>query len=382
MVNFEYPPLGGGGGVATQHIARELAKRHGVWVLTSAQRGGAGIEVSGALTVVRVPVIGRRSLPTASLISLISFIPISCFRIMGLCLRHRFDVINAQFVIPSGIPAALAAFVFRIPLVISFIGGDIYDPTKGISPHRHWWLRLAIRLLAQQAKGLTAISSDTKRRVRELHGVRGEISITHLGHEAVPTPKLDRAEMGLPPGKIICVSVGRLIPRKAYDVLLDAWKHVRGADLFIIGNGPLQQVLQRRIEDNGLSDRVHVLTSVSDQKKRQILLASDIYVSAAEHEGFGIVFLEAMDAHLPIVAVNEGGQTDFLAQGKNALLVEVHSAEAIASAVNQLVSDASRRQAIGEANARRVKDFYLPKTVAVFEAALRRAIAKSKPDKV
>ena len=376
IVNFEYPPLGGGGGVATEQIAQELSKRHRVWVLTSGKWGESGPEADGAVQVIRVPVVGRRSLPTASLVSLLSFVPAACIGIIYLCRRQAFDVINAQFVIPSGIPAALGAWLFRVPLVVSFIGGDVYDPTKGISPHRHWWLRMVVRFLAGRATIRTAISNDTKKRAQLLHGVAGEIVVTHLGLQTKATPKASKGELGMVPGRIACVSIGRLIPRKAYDVLLEAWRHVPEADLIIIGDGPLKKTLQDFIIEHGLSGRVRLAGYVSDEKKRQFLKASDVYVSAAEHEGFGIVFLEAMDAHLPIVAVNEGGQTDFLVHGQNALLVEPRSSEHIAAAVKQLVHDPLFRQEMGAKNSRRVQDFYLPKTVEKFEHVLLRATQK------
>ena len=356
--------------MATEQIARELGRRHTVWVLTSGTWDASGRQVDGNVRVLRVPVVGRRSLPVATIVSLVSFVPSACLGIMALCMRQKFDVINAQFVIPSGIPAALAAWLWRIPLVVSFIGGDVYDPTKGASPHRHWWLRLLIRFLARRASVCTAISNDTKMRAQTLHGVAGKIVVTHLGLQVEDTPFASKEELGMAPERIACISIGRLIPRKAYDVLVEAFRHVPEADLVIIGDGPLKKSLEFFVSQHGLSGRVRLTGYLSDEKKRQFLRAGDVYVSAAEHEGFGIVFLEAMDAHLPIVAVKEGGQTDFLVHGQNALLVEPHSSEDIAKAVKHLVRDSSLRQEMGARNARRVQDFYLPKTVAKFEQVL------------
>lgn len=375
IVNFEYPPLGGGGGVATQQIARELSTRNQVTVLTTAFVGLPRQEKDEGVHVVRVPVLGRYSRPTASLLSMVTFIPTACWKIFRLCQQQKFDVINAQFVIPSGIPAALAARLFRIPLVISFIGGDIYDPTKGVSPHRHWWLRALIRLISRQAAVCTAISEDTKFRAQQLHGVRQEIVVTHLGLLPQESLLATRQEYGLPAHDLLAISIGRLIPRKSYDVLLQAWRGVSGACLIIIGDGPLEEKLKKLTKEYGLQERVKFMGFTSDEDKIKLLGLSDLYVSAAQHEGFGIVFLEAMEAGLPIVAMNEGGQTDFLVEGQNALLVPPENVDGLQAALNRLVADNTLRQRMSENNKQKVKDFYMSTTVATFEKVLKRAAA-------
>lgn len=374
IVNYEYPPLGGGGGVATKQLAQELAGRHEVHVLTTWYRGLKLDEVENGVHVHRVRVWGRLVLPTATIRSMLTFVPAALWRGIRLCRRVPFDVINAQFVVPSGIPAALLAKIFRRPLVVSFIGGDLYDPTKGVSPHRHAALRLVTRWVARQAAICTAISEDTRRRAQELHGVRQEIVVTHLG--LVPTmahagqADASRESLRLPEGVPLFVSVGRLIPRKRYEVLLEAWREISGAGLVIMGEGHERTRLQRLIAQWGLGDRVRLLGFVSEERKEHLLHAADAYVSAAEHEGFGIVFLEAMEAGLPIVATDTGGQRDFLTEGENAILVPPNDARQLAAGVQWLLRDQDLRQRMAHKNKEKVKEFYLEKTAKRFEHVL------------
>jgi glycosyltransferase involved in cell wall biosynthesis len=269
----------------------------------------------------------------------------------------------------------MLSWFFKVPLVVSLIGGDIYDPTKGISPHRHAIFRLAIRLIVGQAVICTAISQDTKKRAEDLHHITKEIVITPLGLVQTPVPTLDRHSLGLPETGVLAVSVGRLIPRKSYHVLLDAWRLVMPeAQLVILGDGPLKFSLEKAVKAKGLEKRVWLLGFMDEVKKLQILQAADMYVSAAEHEGFGIVFLEAMEAGLPIVSVNEGGQTDFLAEPTNALLVKPHDAQALAAAVNELANHKALRTEMGQRNKQAVQNFYLPQTAATFEKVLERVV--------
>jgi len=386
IFNFEYPPLGGGGGIATKFIAEELAARHEVHVITSRpsrkfkdwnDSSPSGAPVVNGVHVHRVPVWGRTSLAVASLMSMITFVPSAWCKARKLRQEYQFDVINAQFVIPSGVPACWIARHYQIPMVLSFIGGDLFDPTKGVSPHRHWLLRKIVRGISNQAAVCTAISHDTKRRAVDMHKVTKEIIVINLGIMAkAHTGQKKRTELGLPDGVPLFVSLGRLIPRKGYGYLLEALAKTKTAHLAIMGDGPLLVNLKKKAYDLGVSDRMHWLGYVSEEDKINVLDVADGFISASEHEGFGIVFLEAMESGLPIIATWEGGQTDFLVQERNALLVEPKSDEALAHAMNRLLADAELGRRMAEENRRTVKNFYWPKVGERYEAVLRSGIEK------
>ncbi len=367
LVNFEYPPLGGGGGVASRDIAEELAKTHTVHVLTTAYGDLSRDEVQRGVHIHRIRVIGRTQLPTASFVSLVTFAPAAFVAGVRLLRREAIDAIYAQFVIPSGLPAALLARMFRIPFILTFVGGDIYDPSKGISPHRHGLLRAIIRWVASSAQARTAISHDTKARTLELHGVKGDITVVPIGFRRQEFSSATRADFGYTDDDFLCVSIGRLVPRKGYDVLLAAWKDIPDAKLAIIGDGPLRESLHAKIREYGLGDRVRLFGRIDDEKKQQLLHMASLYVSAAQHEGFGIVFLEAMDAGLPIVAANDGGQKDFLIPGKNAILVPPHEAPAIVQAVAAIRSDRAMQQRFSHQNKSDAALYTLERTVKEIE---------------
>ncbi len=376
IFNFEYPPLGGGGAVATEHIAHYLALRHEVHVVTtmpndiSLRRSLSNLVSIPNLFVHRVPVLSRHNAPTASLISLITFVPSAFILGLRLTKRFHFSVINAQFVIPSGIPAAIISAVRSIPLVISFIGGDIYDPSRSISPHRHWCLRKIIQLVSRQATAFTAISNDTKERAAEIIGHNKNIMVVHLGFEPVSVPLTSRPSLGLPDHIPLFVSIGRLILRKGYLNLLRSWRLVHEAHLVIIGDGPQKKDLLDEAARLHLQNKVHFTGYVSDQIKWQILQVADGYVSASIHEGFGLVFLEAMEAGLPIIATKIGGHTDFLQPNVNALLVNSDDIQQLSTAVNQLITDNDLSARLGKNNRETVKLFYPDQTTAKFATIL------------
>lgn len=370
IINFEYPPLGGGGGVATQLFAEELAARHTVHVLTTRMGELQPQETIRGVSIHRVRVFGRASVPTASLLSLVTFIPSALWRGWKIGRKAKFDVINAQFVLPSGIVGLLLSAVLKVPLVVSFIGGDLFDPSKGTSPHRHAVLRWLIRCVAARAQGLTAISEDTRRRAQKLHGVRQPIAVTHLGIKPLAPSQASRSSLQLPEDKPVFISIGRLIPRKNFRLLLEAWTQLPDAHLIILGAGPLNDELQQTVVRLNLTDRVQLRGFTEENVKQQLLQAADAYISSSDHEGFGIVFLEAMDAGLPIIATARGGQVDFLRPGENALLIPPGEADQLAAAAYRLLGDPGLAQRMGYNNKEHVQQFYLDRVTRRFEDVL------------
>lgn len=370
IFNFEYPPLGGGGGVATRDIAETLGQRHDVTIITTHWGNLKKYEKQGRVEVWRVPVVGRKALPTATIISLLAFAPAAWWFGEKLMRKEKFDVINAQFAVPSGIPAVLIARRHKLPLVVSLVGGDLYDPTKGLSPHRHWWLRAAVRWAAESADICTAISSDTRRRAIDTYGITKEIVVTHLGVR--PQEKTRKGKSAEEKKEMIMVTIGRLIPRKGYEVLLRAMKLVAKGKLVIMGSGPMEAKIRQIIDREGLQERVELAGQVTEEKKQELLEQADIYISASEHEGFGIVYLEAMLWALPVVATDNGGQMDFLDE-KGAMIVGAGDYDGLARAASKLIADGKLRRVMGEYNKNQVKNFYLEETTKRFEEVLVRA---------
>ena len=165
LCNYEYPPLGGGGGVATLLLAEELAQRHEVTVLTSQGPGLARRETSNGVRIVRVPV--GRSGATASLPSMFGYMLMGTWFGRQLVAAGHYDVINTHFALPSG-PVGDALSRRGVPNVLSVHGGDLYDPSKWTSPHLHPALRRWVCALLERADAVIAQSSDTLGNARRI----------------------------------------------------------------------------------------------------------------------------------------------------------------------------------------------------------------------
>jgi glycosyltransferase involved in cell wall biosynthesis len=293
----------------------------------------------------------------------------------------RPQVIHAFFAVPSGVPAVWLHRWSGVPLVLTLVGADVYDPdpTAGIATHRHPLVRPVVRRVIRAADFLTAISQDTRRRALLYHQAPRDITVIPLG--LVPPVMPDHPLITRSNGTAVrLVTVGRLIPRKAHHSLLAALAALGRKDvtLDIVGDGPLRGNLQQTARALGISDRVTFHGSISDQQKWKLLFSVDCFVSSSLYEGFGIVFLEAMFAGLPIVATDQGGQTDFLTTGENALLVPPRSVEQLVAALAWVLRDAPLRARMAEANRAKARTFLINEIAARYEDVFQRVVQRSR----
>jgi glycosyltransferase involved in cell wall biosynthesis len=377
--NYEYPPLGGGGGVVMAALAKHLARRHEITVLTSRAGGLPASAIENNVRVLRVPVFFRKELAVANFPSMLAYLPSGYLRGLSLARQARFDVINTHFVVPTGPLGHALSRTYRVPNVLSVHGGDLFDPSKSSSPHRHAPMRAAVRWLLGAADAVIGQSQDTLRHVRTIYGVDRSTHLIPLGIERPPRMKrVGRAALGLPEDAFVLVTIGRLVARKATPQLVDvlASTGLKNAHLLIVGSGPDAEAISERASALGLKERVHLLGQVSDDEKYAALHVADAFVSTSQHEGFGLVFLEAMAQGLPIVCYDKGGQTDFLASGETGYVVPLNDQLRFKQALLALHADPDARRRYGKRNLERVEQFFIDTCAARYEQVFEEVISK------
>ncbi len=374
-------------------IARELARRHDVTVLTSKAGGLESESSDGGARIVRVPVFFRTQLAVANMPSMAAYLPMGAWRGLQLARQRPFDLLNTHFVVPSGPVGGFLSQRLGIANVLSVHGGDLYDPSKSSSPHRHPLLRRAVSALLRRADTVVAQSRDTAANVRNLYGVTRPVELVPLGIERPPAVHdARRSEFGLPENAFVLITVGRLVPRKAGTQLARVLGHLgepvlgppgkatsstpcANAYLLVVGDGPDLPEMRRVAAELGIASRVRFLGQATDAVKQRALSVSDAFVSTSQHEGFGLVFLEAMAYGLPIVCYDRGGQIDFLSTPATGHVVALNDIEAFTAAVRELYRNPSLRQTIRDGNLARVEQFFVDRCAlryeALFESALR-----------
>ena len=175
-------------------------------------------------------------------------------------------------------------------------------------------------------------------------------------------------------GRIV-LSVARMYPRKRLEDLLRAAAILRergsGVEVRIVGRGPEWTVLERLHAELGLGGFVHLLGDVSREQLAEEYVNADVFCLPSVQEGFGIVFLEAMAAGLPVVACRAAAIPEVVVDGTTGVLVPPRDPPALAAALAALLSDRDRARQLGADGRKRVAGFTPRRIAEQFVGAVR-----------
>lgn len=151
-----------------------------------------------------------------------------------------------------------------------------------------------------------------------------------------------RAQLGIASDTFVLGTVGRLMPIKGVEYLIEAFSRFRQqhglqeSKLVIVGDGPLRAALGQCAKDYGLAHDVMFLGMRTDVYN--LMKAFDVFALSSLHEGVPMVLLEAMALGVPIVASHVGGIPEILEDGRDALLVPAKDSDALARAIGEFAA--------------------------------------------
>ena len=159
--------------------------------------------------------------------------------------------------------------------------------------------------------------------------------------------------------KKVIVCVARLVHRKGQDKLIDAMpsilESISNAHLLLVGQGPYQQKLVKRVKKLGLEESVTFVGRINYEQLPEYICAGDLFAMPSrsrfgglEVEGLGIAYLEASACGLPVIAGSSGGAPDAVVDGKSGEVVDGTDITAIAKTVVKFLRDPEGSQQMGQ----------------------------------
>lgn len=310
--------------------------------------------------------------------------------LLRLTTTQHFDVIQAHWALPNGTPAALAAALAHLPLVISIHGSDVYLAEQAPP------LSLAACATLRAASAITACSGDLRDRAVRLGAHPFATSVVPYGVDTEafqPNPDdaaAVRAELGLAPDTPFVLTMGRLVYKKGLTYLLDGWPAILAqnpnAVLVIAGYGDLREQLEQQAQKLGIAASVRFPGQIERPRAARYVAAADVYVVPSIRDQRGNVdglpntLLEGMGAARPIVASRVAGIPEVIDNGVHGLLVPERDAPALATAVNQLLRDRALAAQLGASARQRIlRDLTWDACAERYEAVLQQATGLYQP---
>ncbi len=273
-------------------------------------------------------------------------------------------------ILPIGTIALILHLFKRIPYTVMTHAMDVTLPQGSGGNRRKRWL---VRMILRKAHRVTTVSSYTRQQLEKLGVPAKKIIMVYpcpnvdgaidIANEATVGNLNEKYELGT---KKLILSVGRLVERKGFDMVIQAFARLReeSPDLVyaVVGDGPDMNRLKKLADQLDVSDRVIFTGRVEEEELAQwysratVVCMPSRQLSNYDVEGFGIVFLEANSYGKPVIGGKSGGVGDAVVDGETGFLVEPDDVRMLAAALERLLSDSQLAQQLGENGRRRVAE--------------------------
>lgn len=309
------------------------------------------------------------------------------FRLIRIIRQEGYNLLDTQN-IQSKFWANFAALFTGAALVSTLNSWYTHEHSTNPLKGRFY---LSLEFLTNQSLDLYITVSEQDRQMLLKSGISPEAidlvyNTIELDVDRIPYERqaiLQR--FNLPSDAILCTSVGRLVPQKGFDILIEAFKQIASTlpavHCLILGEGDDHALLARQIQEAGLEGRI-VLAGYQDrQRVLSIVKSSDLFVMPSRYEGTPVALLEAAALARPILATRAGGIPEMVTHDEHAYLVPTLDAAALAEGFVKMAGNLEYAQQLGKNAQRRVKENFSPQrqsdeTWASYEKALRRHYAR------
>ncbi len=209
---------------------------------------------------------------------------------------------------------------------------------------------LSRRLTARTSEAVIALSEEDKRIYLEKFGAKRV--------EIIPNPLTLSNPAPTTLNNKIVLCLGRMTRVKGFDLLLKAWKQVRHQDwdLYLVGDGTMRKQLEKQVKADSMQKNVHFFPATANVLP--YYQQASIFVLPSRSEAFGNVLTEAMSVGVPTVCFDCGdGVREVVANGETGIIVPPQDTQAMAAALDTLMDNPERLQAMHRQSLERVKRY-------------------------
>jgi len=366
VLNYEHPPLGGGGGRLAAKVADGLVRKgHHVRIVTAGMPHLPLESVEEGIEVRRLRSFRRRedtcSVPEMAL-WVIEAIPAAIAEVH----RWKPDVIHAHFAVPTGAVAWVVQKVTRVPYVLTAHLGDVPGGVPEQTESLFRWIKPFTIPIWRSASATTAVSGFVAGLARNAYGVEPRVILNGM---QLPTPT--EIETGKP---------ARLLMAGRMSVQKNPLTAIRSLGLIkelawqcrVIGEGPLLASMKLEAEQLGISDRIDFMGWQTGAEVSAAMRESDLLLLPSLSEGLPMVAVEALANGLAIVGSRIDGLADVAEEGSNARLFDLkEGAKGLASALQVLLEDPEALKSARRASLSMSTRFDFNSTLDHYEAVLQ-----------
>jgi phosphatidyl-myo-inositol dimannoside synthase len=272
-------------------------------------------------------------------------------RALAVTARNRVGLVLAGHVNYAPLCLLLKRLRPQMRFGVFLYGCEVWEPIPSI---RRW--------AVQQADFFISISAYTKQQAVNVNKLQEDrIFLLPNALEWRTAHSNSNGPYSLPQGMKL-LSVGRLDnteQRKGFDTVIQSMpliaEKVPNVQYIVIGNGTDLERHKRLAASTGVSNRVHFFGSVDEELLRACYQSCDVFVMPSAQEGFGFVYLEAMQFMKPVVAANSGGAPEVVDNGVTGRLVRYDDREQLAGTLTELLLDSELRRRLGQAGYQRLQ---------------------------
>ena len=365
LLNYEFPPAGGGAGFATYNIGRELVQMGvKVDVLTSRIEGEADGAILDGMRIYRVP-SWRKGIHDCGMLGAYSYVGFALRKRSKLVKSTKYDLEHFFFSLPTGILSLSPIQKRKHPYIVSLRGSDVpeYDPFNQKLEKVHKILLPLTKSIWRNASAVVALSQGLKDIAlktapdQEIDIISNGIEIDHF-YPAATEKKQN--------GPLKLITVSRLLERKGIHHLLEAIAKPSPlpVTLTIVGTGSYEEELRRICAELDLNDRVNFTGFIRRDELPELYRQYDVFALPSQTESFGLVFAEAMSCGLPIIGTFVGGIPELVRHEIDGILVNPAKPGEIRESLETMVNNPEKRKAMGVAARQRIEEKYSWRMIA------------------